>query len=106
MRTATDLALALTDSQDEEVVAPVNRLSLGGILEAGPILNSIRLLDVPRNSLLVKGVLTAPNKSILLMDMRLSLSGWPTSKTDPAIAVIVEVAGKEVGLILDAGAAA
>ena len=106
MSSTTDVTLALVESQEEDALQLVNRLDLCNILESGPVVNSIWLPEVPRNSLLVKGVLEGRHKPVPLMDMRLNFSGWDPAKTDPAIALIVEVDGKEVGLILDGGAAA
>jgi purine-binding chemotaxis protein CheW len=73
------------------------------ILKSRQILDMMELPEVPRNRLLVKGVLESPEKSIPLMDTRVNLTAASSYTKDKACAVIVDVGGVEVGLILDRG---
>jgi hypothetical protein len=78
-----------------------------GLRNAADIFNSwkikdlVQLAGVPRNDFLVKGAIEVHGREILLVDLRVSLMAADPAQTDAATAVIVELGGTEVGLIID-----
>ena len=71
------------------------------ILGSRQILHMMELPEVPRNTLLIKGVLESEAKPILLMDTRVNLTASNPYRTDRACAIVVDMGGTAVGLILD-----
>ena len=78
-----------------------NRLSLEDLLNCREIVSLLKLPEVPSNACLVKGVLEAQHKSIPLMDLRVKLGAADPRSCGPACALILDVHGTEVGLIVD-----
>jgi len=97
----TYLAAVRAEEAKAEILA--GRLDLIGGLESQHILDFMELPDVPRSTLLVKGVLEGSGKSIPLVDLRMKLGAAPEGATDAASALIVDLRGAEIGLILDPG---
>jgi chemotaxis signal transduction protein len=79
----------------------VIRSDPAGILKSKPILDLVELVDVPSNELLVKGIFTTHRgDSVPLVDARIPLSFSLAGKPANACALIVDVEGMEVGLII------
>jgi hypothetical protein len=84
----------------------VIRSAPGEILKSKPILDLIQLSDVPSNQLLIKGIFVHRGGSVPLVDARVPLSFSLAGKAESACALIVDVEGIQVGLIVgDTGAA-
>ena len=73
------------------------------LLKSRPIRDVMALPTVPRNSLLIKGVLDCGGKAVLLMDTRIDLSAGGQRSSDPACVLFVDLEGIEIGLIVAAG---
>lgn len=79
----------------------VIRSDPAGILKSKPILDLVELGDVPSNQLLIKGIFTSQQGgSVPLVDARVPLSFSPPDRPSKACALIVDVEGVEVGLII------
>ncbi len=70
------------------------------ILKSKPILDLLELSDIPSNHLLVKGVVLRGKGHVPLIDTRMPLSVGPDGGKGIAHALIVDVEGVEVGLIV------
>ena len=70
------------------------------ILKSKPILELVELSDMPSNHLLVKGVVLRGKGHVPLIDTRMPLSVGPDGGKGSAHALIVDVEGVEVGLIV------
>lgn len=73
------------------------------ILKTKPILDLVELSDIPSNPLLVKGVVLRGTGHVPLVDARMPLSfGWASGadRAGNAHALIVDIEGVEVGLIV------
>ena len=82
------------------------RWDVNEIVKAEEILGLMELPHVPQNRMLVKGVLESPGKMIPLMDLRVRLTAAGTRDDDRAAALVVNVGGSEIGLILDGSSTA
>lgn len=106
LATAFDANLA-----DVTVVEELGQRSslLGGCCDLKEIVGSREIVDlmdlppVPQNALLVKGVLESAGKPIPLMDARIRLDACAQAEDRPATALIVDIGGTKLGLILDCG---
>ena len=79
----------------------VIRANPADILKSKPILDLVELSDVPSNQLLIKGIVMHDGGSVPLVDARLPLSFNLAGKGNTnAYALIVDVEGVEVGLII------
>jgi len=70
------------------------------ILKSKPILDLVELPDIPSNPLLVKGVVLRSAGHVLLVDVRMPLSFGQAGQGCNAHALIVDIEGVEVGLIV------
>ena len=93
------LAAVQVEETREHILA--GRLGLTGTLESRQILDIMELPDVPRSTLLVKGMLEGSGKAIPLVDLRMRLDAASCGGAEPASAIIVDLEGSEVGLIVD-----
>jgi len=82
------------------------RWDLNEILQSRQILEIMELPSVPNNERLIKGVLETIGKSIPLMDLRIKLGAGDLYGNSAACALVVDLGGVEVGLIVDHAAAA
>ena len=71
------------------------------LLRSKQILGMMEVLQVPRNTLLIKGVVECESTSIPLMDARVDFSAGGGTSSDRASVVIVDLGGTKLGLILD-----
>lgn len=70
------------------------------ILKSKPILELLELSDIPSNQLLVKGVVQRGSGHVPLIDTRMPFSSGRSEPAGKAHALIVDVEGVEVGLIV------
>jgi len=70
------------------------------ILNSKPILDLLELPDIPSNRLLIKGVVHRGNGHVPLIDTRMPFSHGRPELAGQAHALIVEVEGVEIGLIV------
>ncbi|MCD6304166.1 MAG: chemotaxis protein CheW, partial [Planctomycetes bacterium] len=82
------------------------RLDIGDVLKSRVIIDLVHLPKVPPSGMFVKGVVEGPGKVIPLMDMRVNLNVTDRRVTEDACALIVDVGGVEVGLIVPTAASA
>lgn len=82
------------------------KLGPNTVLEAQQILGMMELPDVPNSPLLVKGMLQGQGESIPLVDLRVRLEAASAVGSRSASAIIVELEGSQVGLIVDTGSKA
>ncbi|MFP4105319.1 MAG: hypothetical protein ACLFVU_04425 [Phycisphaerae bacterium] len=75
------------------------------ILSSADIVDLIELPSVPRNKLPVKGFLSTAGAEIPLVDLSCEMSAGDCRKSRPASAIIVDIDGTELGLILTPAAA-
>lgn len=66
----------------------------------------VELRGVPSNALLMKGLLEVNGKTIPLMDLRVGLGTGASARWGAAAVLIVKMAWREVGLILERSAVA
>ena len=103
---AMETGLALAEEQRRRAEGIVGGLDLIEILNCDNFVDLMELPDVPRSTLLVKGILERRDKLIPLMDVRVNLNAADPSATDAACALIVGVRNAEIGLIMPLGAEA
>ena len=71
------------------------------ILKSKPILDLVELSDVPSNDLLIKGVFSRKGGgNVPLLDTRVPLASSMKDQAADACALIVDVEGAEVGMII------
>ncbi|HUS92150.1 MAG TPA: chemotaxis protein CheW [Phycisphaerae bacterium] len=95
------LAAVRLEETREHVLA--GRLGLGKVLHPTQIVGLTELPSVPSSAMLIKGMLEAPGSSIPLVDLRMKLTADLSQATKAALALIIDLEGAEVGLIIDTG---
>ena len=70
------------------------------VLRSQPILDLVELPNVPSNELLIKGIFEHQGSSVPLVDARIPLSFNLVGKPTDACALIVDIEGVQVGLII------
>ena len=95
-----EACLAAAWAQEARAGVLAGRLDLAGTLESQQIIAVMELPEVPRSTLLVKGILESQGRSIPLVDLRMALDASISGSTDAATALIVDVGGTEIGLIV------
>ena len=83
----------------DAVLVDCRRLG-AGILASREILDLIDLPTVPENSRLVKGVLRKPGRSVPLVDCRVDIATPSLTGKNISWAVVAEIGGMEVGIII------
>ena len=78
----------------------VIRANPADILNSKPILDLVELAGIPSNQLLVKGMVLRGSGHVPLVDARMPLSFGLASRSENVYALIVDVEGVEVGLIV------
>ncbi len=78
----------------------VLRADPADILKSKPILDLVELSDIPSNPLHIKGVVLRGTGHVPLVDARMPLSFGRAGRGGNAHALIVDIEGVEVGLIV------
>jgi chemotaxis signal transduction protein len=80
----------------------VIRANPSDILKSKPILDLVELSGIPNNHLLIKGIVMRSSGHVPLVDARMPLSLGLANRSESAYALIVDIEGVEVGLIIGA----
>ncbi len=78
----------------------VIRANPSDILKSKPILDLVELAGIPSNHLLVKGMVLRGSGHVPLVDARMPLSLRLAGRSENVYALIVDIEGVEVGLIV------
>jgi chemotaxis signal transduction protein len=78
----------------------VIRANPSDILNSKPILDLVELGGIPSNHLLIKGVVVRDSGHVPLVDARIPLSLGLAGRAETVYALIVDIEGVEVGLIV------
>jgi chemotaxis signal transduction protein len=78
----------------------VLRADPSDILKSKPILDLVELPGIPSNHLLVKGMVMRGSGHVPLVDARMPLSLGLANRSQDVYALIVDLGGVEVGLIV------
>ena len=78
----------------------VIRADPSDILKSKPILDLVELGGIPSNHLLIKGMVVRGSGHVPLVDARMPLSLGLAGRADNVCALIVDIEGVEVGLIV------
>jgi len=78
----------------------VIRANPSDILKSKPILDLVELAGIPSNHLLIKGMVVRDSGNVPLVDARMPLSLGLAGRAETVYALIVDIEGVEVGLIV------
>ncbi len=78
----------------------VIRANPSDILKSKPILDLVELSGIPSNHLLIKGMVVRGSGHVPLVDARMPLSLGLAGQSENVCALIVDIEGVEVGLIV------
>jgi chemotaxis signal transduction protein len=78
----------------------VIRANPSDILKSKPILDLVELSGIPSNHLLIKGMVVRGGGHVPLVDARMPLSLGLAGQSENVCALIVDIEGVEVGLIV------
>lgn len=97
----TGEAWGTSDTQRAAAEGLARGVNLADVLKSRHVIDLMELPEVPRNRLLVKGVLESGSGVIPLMDLRVNFAAASPTGSESACALILNVGGDEIGVIVD-----